>query len=61
VFIADMVGSSIISVPVEDCIDMMEIGWLKLKNMKMTEEMTLYVQLLEDSLTQCTRGCLTET
>ena len=50
----DIVGDAIISIPVEDCIDMMEIGWLKLKNMKMTQEMTLYVQLLEDSLNRCT-------
>lgn len=54
----DIVGDAIISIPVEDCIDMMEIGWLKLKNMKMTQEMTLYVQLLDDSLNRCTCGSI---
>ena len=54
--LTDIVGTEIISIPIDNCVDSMEIGWLKLKNMKMTREMTIYVKMLEESLDRCTRG-----
>lgn len=40
----------ILSIPLEGSLDLINIGWIKLKNTNMTPAMTDYVELLEDSI-----------
>lgn len=48
-----IVGDQIISLPLRNRIDLMKIGWLKLKNKTMSPPLTEYVNLLTKSLQKC--------
>lgn len=46
----DITKDRILSIPLEGSLDLINIGWIKLKNTNMTPAMTDYVELLEDSI-----------
>jgi DNA-binding transcriptional LysR family regulator len=55
----DIAGGKIISIPISNRMDHMQIGWIKLKNVNLPEEMQEYINLLPQALTKCSwgKGC----
>ncbi len=46
----DIVNDEVISIPLAEPIDYINVGWIKLKNIDTTPEMEEYIELLEDCL-----------
>ena len=51
-----VIDPDIVSIPISNRLDRMTIGWIKLKNVTMSEEMENFVEIMPESLRKCTWG-----